>query len=148
MEKIASFKIDHDKLDVGFYLSRADGNVSTYDLRFKKPNGGDYLSIAAIHTIEHLFATTVRSLYDSVVYFGPMGCRTGFYLLLFDTDYIKAREMTIESLKACLKPDEIPGNKRKECGNYRSHSLTEAKREIEKYLSALDRSPAYQIYSD
>ena len=75
MEKITSFTIDHNVLKKGFYLSRADKNVFTYDLRFKEPNKGDYLHIAAMHTIEHLFATVVRnSVYkDKVVYFGQIG---------------------------------------------------------------------------
>ena len=83
MERIASFCVDHTKLDRGMYLSRQDGDVLTWDIRMKKPNHGDYLSTGAAHTLEHLFATYARnSQYkDGVIYVGPMGCRTGFYLL-------------------------------------------------------------------
>ena len=87
MKQIASFTVDHDKLEKGMYVSRIDGDVVTYDIRMKKPNGGDYLSNGALHTFEHLFATYARNsrLTDQVVYVGPMGCRTGFYLLLRDS---------------------------------------------------------------
>ena len=83
MERIASFCVDHTKLDRGMYLSRQDGDVLTWDIRMKKPNQGDYLSTAAAHTLEHLFATYARNsaFQDGVIYVGPMGCRTGFYLL-------------------------------------------------------------------
>ena len=87
MEKIASFTINHDLLTPGMYVSRVDGDVVTYDLRLKFPNRGDYLAQGALHTLEHLIATYARSsnLSDRVIYFGPMGCRTGFYLLLRDS---------------------------------------------------------------
>ena len=140
MEKITSFTIDHNVLKKGFYLSRADKNVFTYDLRFKEPNKGDYLHIAAMHTIEHLFATVVRnSVYkDKVVYFGPMGCRTGFYLLLFDMNKDEALALTKECVAKCLELDTIPGSKKIECGNYRSHNLTDAKKELSAYLDVLN----------
>lgn len=81
MERIASFCVDHTRLERGMYISRVDGDVVTYDIRMKKPNQGDYLANGALHTIEHLFATYARnSVYGpSVIYVGPMGCRTGFY---------------------------------------------------------------------
>ena len=140
MEKITSFTIDHNVLKKGFYLSRADKNVFTYDLRFKEPNKGDYLHIAAMHTIEHLFATVVRnSVYkDKVVYFGPMGCRTGFYLLLFDMNKDEALALTKECVAKCLELDTIPGSKKIECGNYRSHILADAKKELSAYLDVLN----------
>lgn len=140
MEKITSFTIDHNVLKKGFYLSRVDKNVFTYDLRFKEPNKGDYLHIAAMHTIEHLFATVVRnSVYkDKVVYFGPMGCRTGFYLLLFDMNKDEALALTKECVAKCLELDTIPGSKKIECGNYRSHNLSDAKKELSAYLDVLN----------
>lgn len=84
MERIASFCVDHTKLDRGMYLSRQDGDVLTWDIRMKKPNQGDYLTTGAAHTLEHLFATYARNsaVKDGVIYVGPMGCRTGFYLQL------------------------------------------------------------------
>ena len=86
MKTIASFTVNHDKLKKGMYVSRVDGDVVTYDIRMKNPNGGDYLTDGTMHTIEHLFATFARNseFGDCVIYVGPMGCRTGFYLLLRD----------------------------------------------------------------
>lgn len=139
MEKIKSFTINHDTHKIGFYLSNVSNNIYTYDLRMKLPNGGDYLSNASMHSMEHLFATVIRNsaLKDKVVYFGPMGCRTGFYLLLLDIEYDKARQLTIESLTKCLELDEIPGNSKIECGNYLEHSLEEASLNIREYLEAI-----------
>ena len=87
MKKITSFCVDHDHLEKGMYVSREDGDVITYDLRMVKPNQGGYLENAGLHTLEHLFATYVRNTEesDAIVYVGPMGCRTGFYLLTRDT---------------------------------------------------------------
>ena len=84
MERIASFTVNHDVLVPGLYLSRRDGDVTTFDLRFKKPNTGDLLTNAQMHSVEHIIATLLRNSpeKDAVIYFGPMGCRTGFYLLL------------------------------------------------------------------
>ena len=74
--------VDHTKLDIGMYISRIDGDIVTYDIRMVVPNGGHYLETASMHTIEHLFATFARDKYEeNIVYVGPMGCRTGFYLL-------------------------------------------------------------------
>lgn len=140
MEKIASFALNHNALKPGFYLSRHDKNVYTYDLRFKTPNGGDYISISAMHTIEHLMAGVLRNseLKDKVVYFGPMGCRTGFYLLLFDTETERARQLVVQSAEKCLLLEEIPGNKKVECGNFRSHNLSAAKAELIEYLKRVN----------
>jgi len=140
METIKSFLIDHDKHPQGFYLSGESQGIYTYDLRFKIPNGGDYLGIAAMHTIEHLFATVVRNSEkkENVVYFGPMGCRTGFYLLLRDIAPADALPLVIDCLKKCLELDFIPGSKKKECGNYKSHNLKGAKIELTKYLLLLE----------
>ena len=83
MKRIKSFEVDHTKFGVGMYISRIDGDITTYDVRMVKPNGGVYLEYGAIHTIEHLFATYARNteFSDSIIYVGPMGCRTGFYFL-------------------------------------------------------------------
>ncbi len=139
MEKIDSFKINHDRHPVGFYLSKQMGDIYTYDLRMKTPNGGDYLAVPALHSIEHLVATAIRNgrEKDKVVYFGPMGCRTGCYLLLKGIAYDEARILLIETLRECLNFSEVPGAKREECGNYLEHDLAGAKREIEAYLRAL-----------
>lgn len=131
MKQIASFTVDHDKLEKGMYVSRIDGDVVTYDIRMKKPNGGDYLSNGALHTFEHLFATYARNsrLTDQVVYVGPMGCRTGFYLLLRDSvSRPEALALVQESFQFIRNFEgEIPGSKRWECGNYLEHDLPGAR---------------------
>lgn len=131
MKTIASFTVNHDKLEKGMYVSRIDGNVVTYDIRMKKPNNGDYLSNGAMHTFEHLFATYARnSRYsDFVIYVGPMGCRTGFYFLLRDTVSRKAALQLVQDSFRFIADfeGEIPGNKRQECGNYLEHDLSGAK---------------------
>lgn len=140
MKKIASFEIDHDVLERGFYLSRVDRDVFTYDLRFKKPNGGDYLDNKAMHSIEHMMATVARNsdFSDKVVYFGPMGCRTGFYLLLFGMEYDEAKAFAIDCLKICLEFTSVPGSERIECGNYLEHDLDGAIKEIKAYVAMFD----------
>lgn len=131
MKKIASFQINHDTLEKGMYISRIDGDVVTYDIRMKKPNGGDYFQMSAAHTVEHLFATYARnSAYgDKIVYVGPMGCRTGFYLLTRDTlSHENAIKLVQESMAFVRDFEgEIPGSKKEECGNYLDHDLAGAK---------------------
>lgn len=141
MEKIKSFTIDHDHHDKGFYLSGESKGIYTYDLRFKTPNGGDYLQNASMHSIEHMFATVIRNSQskDNVVYFGPMGCRTGFYLLLNGIGYEEARRLTAECLRKCLELDSVPGCMRTECGNYAEHDLESAKKDIAGYLKVIDK---------
>ncbi len=135
MKKIASFTVNHDKLEKGMYVSRVDGDAVTYDIRMKKPNAGDYLSNGALHTFEHLFATYARNsaLSDDVIYVGPMGCRTGFYLILRDA---VSKETAIQLVRESFQfisafEGVIPGSKREECGNYLEHDLPGA-REVAK----------------
>ena len=123
MERIASFTVDHNKLQPGLYLSRRDGDVGTFDLRFKKPNTGDLLTNAEMHSAEHLIATLLRNSKekDAVVYFGPMGCQTGFYFL-FDGSRLSL-EGAVELLKEVFAAagefrGEMPGKSARECGNY------------------------------
>ena len=133
MEKIASFTIDHTILPKGMYLSRTDANTVTYDIRTRKPNVEEVMENGAIHTLEHLFATFVRNsdVSDKIVYFGPMGCRTGFYFITLDTLSKKdAIELTKNALSFCSKFEgEVPGVSAEECGNYRDHDLEGAKKE-------------------
>ena len=84
IKKIASFTVNHEKLRPGIYISRKDGETVTYDLRTRVPNSGDLMDNSTMHSLEHMFATYVRNseISDDVVYFGPMGCQTGFYLLV------------------------------------------------------------------
>ena len=123
MERIASFTVDHNKLVPGLYYSRRDGDIVTFDLRFKKPNTGDLLSNAEMHSAEHLIATLLRNsrAREAVVYFGPMGCQTGFYFL-FDSRLLSL-EGAIDLLKevftaAAAFEGEMPGKSAVECGNY------------------------------
>lgn len=131
MKTIASFTVDHDKLEKGMYVSRVDGDVITYDIRMVKPNGGVYLPNPAMHTFEHLFATYVRNsaFSDQIIYVGPMGCRTGFYFLTRDA---MSGEQAITLVRECFAfiaafEGKIPGSERKECGNYLEHDLPGAK---------------------
>lgn len=142
MRKIASFTVNHDTLETGVYVSRTDGDAVTYDLRMKKPNAGSYISPKSLHTIEHLLATYVRnSKYtDDVIYAGPMGCRTGFYLILRDN---VSKQELIELLRETFAyiadfTGDIPGNSRIECGNYLEHDLPGAKAEAAAYVRVLE----------
>ena len=131
MKKIASFCVNHDKLLPGIYLSRVDGDVVTYDIRLVKPNCPPYLPNPVMHTIEHLFATFARnSQYgERVVYFGPMGCRTGFYFLVSGMEHREAIALIQEIFQKIADFEgEIPGAScSAECGNYREHDLPGAK---------------------
>ena len=123
MERIASFTVDHNKLVPGLYYSRRDGDIVTFDLRFKKPNTGDLLTNAQMHSAEHLIATLLRNSQDKEadIYFGPMCCQTGFNFL-FDN-----RLLSCEGAIALLQQvftaagdytGEMPGKSPAECGNY------------------------------
>ncbi len=125
MERIASFTVDHTVLVPGLYLSRRDGTTVTFDLRFKKPNTGDLLSNAELHSVEHVIATLLRNSpqKDAVIYFGPMGCQTGFYFL-FDGEKLSnanAVRLLQRVFTAAAKFDgAMPGASARECGNYRN----------------------------
>lgn len=140
MERIPSFSKNHDELSTGLHLCGISHGITTWDLRFKRPNGGDYLAVPAIHTIEHLIATVLRNSEkkDCVIYFGPMGCRTGFYLLTVDLDYEEVKKLLSDCFSLALTFDSVPGNKREECGNYLEHDLDGAKRECAQYLNLLN----------
>ena len=121
MERIASFQVNHDTLEPGVYVSRIDGDITTYDMRFIKPNTPPFLPNPVMHTIEHLFATYARNSKsaDKVIYFGPMGCRTGFYFLVRDMSREDALALIKEIVIKCKNhTGEIPGNTAAECGNY------------------------------
>ncbi len=141
MERIASFEVNHDILQRGLYISRIDGDIITYDIRMKLPNKGNYLNNSAMHTIEHIVATFVRNskFKDRIIYFGPMGCRTGFYLLVRNIDPKDVIELVRHAF-AFLRDFEgdIPGVSSIECGNYLEHNLIGAKREAEDYIPVLD----------
>ena len=131
MEKIKSFCVNHDKLKKGMYISRIDGDAVTYDIRMAVPNSGDYLDNDGIHTFEHLFATFVRNskFSESVIYSGPLGCRTGFYFIVRDkVSHNEAIALVLDAMNFIKDFDgEIPGVSRIECGNYLEHNLSKAK---------------------
>ena len=141
IRKIASFAADHDIITPGMYISRIDGDVVTYDLRTRTPNAGDYMDDLTIHSVEHMLATFMRNgeIGADVVYFGPMGCRTGFYLLVRDSVSAEnVRVALINALKNTEGADEMFGATRKECGNYRELSLDAAKKECARYRAVLE----------
>lgn len=148
LQRIASFTVDHTKLDRGMYTSRVDGDVVTYDIRMKRPNAGEYLENAAMHTFEHLFATYARSsaLSDKVVYVGPMGCRTGFYLLVRGMSEQEAILLVQQSMAFIAAYEgEIPGATEPECGNYREQDLLGAKREAAAMVQVLQNWTAEKL---
>lgn len=142
MNKIKSFQVDHRKLDKGIYISRIDTDVVTYDMRFCKPNAGEYLDNVTMHTIEHMIATFARNseIGREVLYFGPMGCQTGFYLLVRD---IIPKERVLFTVKDILRKTiehdgEVFGASEVECGNYRTLDIEKAKKACMEYLDAIE----------
>ncbi len=140
MEKITSFTIDHIKLTPGIYVSRIDGDVTTYDLRTRQPNVDPLMDNSTIHSVEHMFATYIRNgaLKEQVLYFGPMGCQTGFYLLVRHADH----DLVIKEIRAVLQQiidhdGEVFGKSPIECGHYQTLSIEAAKVESQKYLAIL-----------
>jgi S-ribosylhomocysteine lyase len=146
MEKITSFQVDHLRLKPGVYVSRKDKYndviLTTFDLRFKEPNKEPVMDQPALHTIEHLCATFLRSHKEwglKTVYFGPMGCRTGFYLIL-EGDYKSEDILPLlkEMFDWIIKfNDAIPGATAAECGNWREQNIDMAKWECHRYASLL-----------
>ena len=145
MELIESFSVDHTLIVPGIFLSRKDivgsGEVTTYDIRLKRPNREPVIDVAAMHSLEHIIATFLRnepSWKDEIVYWGPMGCLTGFYLILKGNR--KPRELydiVLRGFKAVRDAEEVPGATEVNCGYYRMHNLEMAKwyaAEFVKYL--------------
>ena len=125
MQRIKSFEINHNVLVPGFYISREDGDVVTYDLRTRKPNAGDYMSNAVMHSVEHMFATFARNseVSDKIVYFGPMGCQTGFYFLFDGAQLSESEAVALVQqvfARGAAYDGEMPGKSAAECGNYRN----------------------------
>lgn len=152
MNKIESFQVDHQKLVPGLYLSRSDAKGSavttTFDLRLTRPNREPALEGGAMHTIEHLCATFLRNSAqrEDIIYFGPMGCRTGFYLVMFGN---LQPEDVLPLVKAAFEfsagfEGEIPGASQTECGNYLYHNLPMAKFYSRKYLDDLEKYKSFK----
>lgn len=143
MKKITSFTIDHNKLQPGVYVSRkdrvGDGTITTFDLRMTSPNEEPVMNTAEVHTIEHLAATFLRNhreYGDKTIYFGPMGCRTGFYLLLAGDYASKEIVPLMIELYEFIRDykDEVPGASPKDCGNYLDMNLGMANYLAKRYL--------------
>ena len=142
MERIASFTVDHRWITPGIYLSRIDGDITTYDLRTRRPNSGDFMDQVTMHTIEHLFATYVRNsrIAHRVIYFGPMGCATGFYLLVRDADHAETLAVVQEVLQQIIThTGEVFGNSEIECGNYKTLRLESAVAEAMRFAQVLNK---------
>ena len=138
MQRITSFSVDHDYIVPGMYISRIDGDITTYDLRTRKPNCGDYMDNITMHSMEHMLATFLRNsdAAEDVIYFGPMGCRTGFYLVVFG-------EVTSEEILPLVRElfefvagfeGDVPGAAPEECGNYLDQNLPMANWLARRYL--------------
>ena len=141
VKKIASFTVDHDLLREGIYVSRVDGDVTTYDLRTRVPNAGDYMDNLTMHSVEHMIATYIRSseIGERVIYFGPMGCQTGFYLLVREADHAEVLSALVGALRKTVEHEgEMFGAVRRECGNYKNLDLSAAKAECKRYLEILE----------
>ena len=147
MEKITSFTIDHIKLQPGLYVSRKDKvgaeTITTFDLRVTSPNEEPVMNTAEMHTIEHLAATYLRNeptWKDRVLYFGPMGCRTGFYLLLSgDLSSADVRDLVLDCFRFIRDfTGDVPGASAKDCGNYLDMNLPMAKYWGAKYSALLE----------
>ena len=150
MQKIASFTVDHIRLRTGLYLSRTDyagkEAISTFDIRMTRPNVEPVMGTAAAHTIEHLGATYLRNdpeWKDRVIYFGPMGCRTGFYLVVAGAysseEILPLVDKTMRFVAAF--EGEVPGASAKDCGNYLDMNLSMAKYHAQKYIAEVLDAP-------
>ena len=141
MEQIASFTVDHDKIVPGMYVSRIDGDIITFDLRTRKPNSGSYMDTRTMHSVEHMLATYLRNgeIGEHIIYFGPMGCQTGFYLLVRGLFPERVKKALLAALRLVLTHNgAMFGSTRKECGNFENLSLDDAKKECASYIVALE----------
>lgn len=151
IQKIASFTVDHTRLLPGIYVSRVDGDVVTYDLRTRVPNTDDLMDHVTMHTFEHMFATYVRNseIAADVLYFGPMGCQTGFYLLVRGGENARVLAAVKGVLEKIIAHEgEVFGASAVECGNYRTLSLPSARAEAERYLAVLDQKEDWSFCYD
>lgn len=152
MDLIPSFTVDHTRLMPGVYISRIDevagSKITTYDIRLKRPNVEPCAGVGAMHTLEHLIATYLRNndeWKDRVIYWGPMGCLTGFYFILKGQEPCEViGKLMIKAFDfAANFTDKIPGTEPENCGNYLLHNLPMAQYEAKKYVEVLKTSPCY-----
>lgn len=140
MEKIASFVVDHRYIEPGVYISRIDGDITTYDLRTRKPNTNSLMSNSTMHSTEHLFATFVRNseLKDDVIYFGPMGCQTGYYLLVRNANHTNVVSVIKKIIKGIIEyQGDMPGMSEIECGNSANLNVDLAKEDLKDYYEKI-----------
>ena len=138
IKKNASFCVDHTKFGEGLYISRIDRDVVTYDMRTRRPNSGDFMDNITMHTFEHMFSTYIRNTGLDVIYFGPMGCQTGFYLLVRNADNDAVLAEIITALEKIIShTGEVFGASEIECGNYKTLDMETARCEAKKYLEIL-----------
>lgn len=142
MDRIESFKVNHNYIVPGIYISRIDGDIVTYDLRTRKPNNeeNDYMDNTTMHSFEHQFATYIRNsdIGDKVIYFGPMGCQTGFYLVTQRMSNKEISRHIIETLhKIANHTGDVFGQSKVECGNYKNLDNQKAVCEAKRYLDVL-----------
>ena len=153
MELIASFSVDHTAIIPGIFVSRKDiigkETVTTYDVRLKRPNAEPVIDVAAMHSLEHIIATYLRNdpvWKDEIIYWGPMGCLTGFYLILKGER--KPKEiygLILNAFKSVSSAETVPGATAKNCGNYLMHDLGAAKRYAAEFSEYLERNAADPI---
>lgn len=138
----SSFMVDHRRFGEGLYISHIDGDITTFDMRTRRPNSGDYMDNITMHTFEHMFSTYIRNTDLDVIYFGPMGCQTGFYLLIRNADNSRVlTEIKLALSKIIAHTDPVFGASEVECGNYLTLDLDSAKTEAQKYLDVLSSAP-------
>lgn len=142
MKRISSFEVDHTKLRKGLYVSHQDkfflSFVTTFDLRMKTPYVDKPLNPGTAHTLEHCLATYLRNNRDDIIYVGPMGCMTGFYVVVAGKRNIGSiRQSLLEAFGWVLRTRSIPGATEKECGNYTFMDLADARREAAAYIEVL-----------
>ncbi|MBQ2605039.1 MAG: S-ribosylhomocysteine lyase [Clostridia bacterium] len=158
MEMIQSFSVDHTKIVPGIFISREDivggGKVTTYDIRLKRPNREPVIDVAAMHSLEHIIATFLRNdpdWKDEVIYWGPMGCLTGFYLILKGSRSSREiYELVLSAFKSVEKADAVPGAAPVNCGHYLMHNLGMAKwyaAEFAEYLESNSENAGIFEYS-
>lgn len=148
MELIQSFSVDHTEIVPGIFVSRADtvgnGKVTTYDVRLKRPNREPAIDVAAMHSLEHLIATFLRNdpdWKDEIIYWGPMGCLTGFYLILKgDRPSREIYDLILRAFRSVSDATDVPGTAPKNCGHYLMHNLAMAKWYAAEFVTYLERN--------
>lgn len=157
MERIASFSVDHNKLSPGIYLSREDTTphgdiIRTYDIRMRSPNHDPVLSIASAHTIEHMWATFLRNhplWSDKTIYFGPMGCRTGMYVIFCGEPEGNEVVQILKDMYQWIKDyiGLVPGATAAECWNYQDHNLEAAQEDAKKFNEIIKNTTELWVYN-